>query len=97
MFFLNVFNIKELQLPMKTNHNNPCPYAWNRQEFIVGNCIRDINKYEVVHLNGVRKSWGVYLLIALIDDDPAKYLPRCTTRKGRVNMSYLQQMVSDVN
>ena len=46
MFFLNVFNIKELQLPMKTNHNNPCPYAWNRQEFIVGNCIRDINKYE---------------------------------------------------
>jgi hypothetical protein len=31
---------------MKTNHNNPCPYAWNRQEFIVGNYIRDINKYE---------------------------------------------------
>ena len=27
------------------------------------------------HLNGVRKSWGVYLLIALIDDDPAKSLP----------------------
>ena len=31
-------------------------------------------------------------------DDPAKSLPRCTTRKGRVNMSYvLQQRVSDVN
>ena len=52
----------------------------------------------MVHLNGVRKSWGVYLLIALIDDDPAKSLPRCTTRKVRVNMSYvLQQRVSDVN
>ena len=36
----------KLQLFMKTNYNDPYPYACNREEFVVGNCIRVISQYE---------------------------------------------------
>ena len=70
---------------------------WVTASGISINMSQVFGNFLVIHLNGVRKSWGVYLLIALLDDDPAKSLPRCTTRNGRVNMSYLQQRVNDVN
>ena len=81
MFFLNLFNIEDRQTT--TIHENKPQRSmpiciWNRQEFVVGvlstNLCQCFGKFLVVHLHWVRKSWGMYLLITLIDDDPAKSL-----------------------
>ena len=80
---------------MKTNHNDPYPYAWNRQDFIVGNCNRVINKF----VSGVLATswWYIWMeweslgeCVCLSHSYMTTQLSRrCTTRKGRVSMSYM--------